>query len=61
MKEKIVVTVSQPVQIGMDEWKQKRTSKTFSIDDSIADMLIWAQNLGFKNPEISDLQFSEQD
>ena len=57
--EKIVVTISAPVQIGMDEWKQVRTSRIFSITRPVKDMLSWAEAEGFQNPKISDLLFSE--
>ncbi len=55
---KIVVTISDTVQIGIDTWKQKNVSKIFSQTDSIEKMLEWAKKNGFKNPDISDLNFS---
>ena len=45
--------------IGQDEWKQVRTSKVFSTMQFIHDMLKWAKAEGFKDPDISDLQFSK--
>ena len=57
--KKIVVTLSQPVQIGVDEWKQVRTSRVFSVSRPIADMLRWAKSEGVVNPTISDLALSE--
>lgn len=59
MDTKIVVTISAAVQIGVDEWKQVYTSRVFSADRSIKDMLLWAETEGFKEPKIYDLQLSE--
>jgi len=56
---KIVVTISQAVQIGMEEWKQHYVSRVFAVSRPIKDMLTWAENEGFKNPQISDLTLSE--
>ena len=49
---KIVVTLSYPVQIGVDEWKQHYTSRVFSVTRPIKDMLSWSESEGFKNPQI---------
>ncbi len=60
MSEKqIVVTLSQPVQIGAYEWRQHHVSRTFVVSRSIGDMLSWAESEGVKNPHISDLLLSE--
>ena len=56
---KIVVTLSRPVQIGQDEWKQYYTSRVFSVQRQIIDLLQWAENEGFKNPTIGDLILSD--
>lgn len=56
---KIVVTLSQSVRIGQDEWKQHRISRVFSTHRSISDILTFAENAGVKNPQISDLTLSE--
>ena len=58
-EKKIVVTISDAVQIGENAWKQVYTSRIFSISRPVKDMLTWAENEGFKNPKISDLQLSE--
>lgn len=58
-KRNIVVTLSQAVQIGHDEWKQHRVSRVFSTRRSIHDLLSWAENEGITNPQISDLHLSE--
>jgi len=55
----IVVTLSQAIQIGPDEWKQHKISRIFSSTRSLRDMLSWAEAEGLINPQISDLQFSE--
>ncbi len=59
MSDKIVVTISKAVQIGMEEYNQIYTSRVFSIDRTVKEMLLWAENMGFKNPKINDLKFSE--
>lgn len=56
---KVVATLSAPVQIGVDEWKQVRTSRVFSADRSIANMLTWAESEGIKSPTINDLTLSD--
>ena len=57
--KKIVVTLSQAVQIGIDEWKQHKVSRVFSVNRSFRDLLEWAEAEGIKNPQASDLQISE--
>ena len=59
IEKKIVATLSAPIQIGVDEWKQHYTSRVFAVSRPIKDMLSWAESEGFKNPTISDLQLSE--
>ena len=56
---KIVVTISQAIQIGMDSWKQHHVSRVFLISRPFKDMLSWAESQGFKNPQVSDLILSE--
>ena len=56
---RIVVTLSQAVQIGMDEWKQHKVSRVFSVDRPFRDLLAWAKAEGIENPQVSDLQISE--
>ena len=58
-EKKIVATISQAVQIGVDEWKQYYMSRVFSVTRPIKDMLTWAESEGFKNPQICDLTLSE--
>ena len=36
---KIVVTLSQAVQIGMDEWKQEKVGRVFSVERPLRDLL----------------------
>lgn len=59
MSDKIVVTISNCVQIGEDHFKQVFTSRVFSTSRPVNDLLAWAKSTGFKNPTVSDLQFSE--
>ena len=56
---RFVVTVTQCVQIGVDKYKDHSVSCVFGEDDTIKNILDWAEKIGFKNASITDLQFSE--
>lgn len=58
-KKEIMVTLSQAVQCGENEFKQVRVSRGFAISRPIEDMLSWATAQGIKNATINDLIFSE--
>jgi len=56
----IVVTVSDCVQVGIDEFRDKRVSRVFEENRSIADILSWARaTLGREAVGICDVVFSE--
>jgi len=55
----IVATISIAEQIGMDVWNQRYISRVFSTARNIQDIINWAENEGVKNPQISNIQFSE--
>ena len=59
MNDKVVVTISAPVQMGQDIYQHVYTSRVFVTTRSIKDILQWAKAEGFKNPTINDIKFSE--
>ena len=60
--KKISATVSFPVQIGYDTWKQHSVTKIFDVDSTtMKDLFDWMRSLGLTNPTVSDLHFSEID
>ena len=59
MSKKITVTIVDCVQVGIDEFKDKRYSRVYCTSMSIDAMLNWAESEGLKNPTINDLEFSD--
>lgn len=57
----IIATICVCAQVGIDEFRDYRTSKVFYIKTSIGDILEWAKKSGLKEPHINDIVFSESD
>ena len=55
----IVATISFCEQIGENEFIQRRFGRVFSADRSISDILQWAENMGIKDADINNIQFSD--
>lgn len=56
--DKIIVTVSETVQIAEDAWRLDSYSKEFTVNDSMADMIKFATDSGIRNANVNHLQFS---
>jgi hypothetical protein len=56
----IVATVTDCVQVGLNEFRDKSVSRVFEENRTIGDMLSWARaTLGKEHVEFTDLKFSE--
>jgi len=56
----IIVTVTDCVQVGLNEFRDKSVSRAFEENRTISDILSWARaTLGRDNVEFTDLKFSE--
>jgi len=56
---KVIATVCECVQIGLDEFKYVRTSAVFSTSCQLSEIIKWAGIVGrITNPNISDIKFS---
>ena len=56
----IIATVSGSVQVGENSFRDRHTSREFSENRSISDILNWAKaTLGVDNISICDVQLSE--
>lgn len=57
---KIIATVCNCGQIGMDEFRDYHVSNIFNGDSKISDIIAWANKvLGKNNAGICDIKFSE--
>lgn len=55
---RFVATFARAVQIGPDDWKMDRSSRIFSINCTMRDVLKWLKTLGVTNPNCNDVTFS---
>lgn len=60
-RKKFAATYSVAVQIGEYEYKQIRTTKVFSYEDSILKVVEWLESIGVKNPDINSVEISGVD
>lgn len=56
---KVTVTIEECVQIGPDDFRMKRYSRTFSTNRPLKDMISWAENMGIKGATINSLTFHD--
>ncbi|MES2395883.1 MAG: hypothetical protein V4549_07765 [Bacteroidota bacterium] len=54
----IAVTVHECKQVGMDEWRDLKTTKTFSESNTLSDILTWARTID-KQATIQTIKFSD--
>jgi len=56
----IVATVTDVVQVGLNEFRDKSVSRVFEENRTIGDLLSWARaTLGKESVEFTDIKFSE--
>ena len=56
---KIVATLSESVQVGENDFRQVRTSRVFSCNRSINEIISWARSQGIGCATINDVELSE--
>ena len=59
--KKFAATYSEAVQIGEYEYKQLRTTKVFSYEDSFLKVIEWLESIGVKDPDINSVDISGVD
>ena len=57
-KTKFVATFGESVQVGMEEWEYRCTSRVFDNDSTMDDVLDWGRALGIMNICITQITFS---
>ena len=57
--KKFAATYSEAVQIGEYDYKQVRTTKVFSYNDSFLRVVEWLESIGVKEPNINSVDISE--
>ena len=56
---KVVATVTNCVQVGMDQFRDRNISRVFNGDKTLQDLIKWAADTtGDKNIDICDLKLS---
>lgn len=61
MNDTFTAIYSEPVQIGPDEWKQVRSTKEFSYNSTMNEVMDWLKCLGVKEPDINSVYFARHE
>ena len=56
---KIAVTYTSYIQVGVDAYRDRHTTKSFDLNASFLDVFKWAESIGVKDPRLCDFIFSE--
>ena len=59
MKDKFVATCREAVQIGPDECRMESVSKVFNMNQSMSEVISWAESQGIKGASVNSVTFSE--
>jgi hypothetical protein len=54
--KKITAVITVCERVGQETWNDVRFSRNFSVDARINDILMWAAEMGIKNPTINDVK-----